>query len=179
MPLPPEKKKKKRPDRNSTTSDNHEDDSPARVAITHVYHNADPIPMGVCNGPYSGCYALGFAMESRCHTGQSIIYDMIGRKGWSVDIRTHRIGEVINRVLDEDWDPPPNDTSARRGVSSVERGGAREEASWWPWWPRGNGTTTKPNGTEPADPPPEPTGRNPNAVPRPEDEDDCVDCFRW
>lgn len=56
-----------------------------RMGITHVYHNADPIPMGVCTGVYSesgdhsregvtleysfpnprccavgGCYAAGF-----------------------------------------------------------------------------------------------------------------------
>lgn len=25
-----------------------------KMGITHVYHNADPIPMGVCTGVYSG-----------------------------------------------------------------------------------------------------------------------------
>jgi lipase ATG15 len=30
------------------------------TGITHVYHTADPIPMGACTGAYSGCYAAGF-----------------------------------------------------------------------------------------------------------------------
>ena len=31
-----------------------------KTGITHVYHTADPIPMGTCTGAYSGCYAAGF-----------------------------------------------------------------------------------------------------------------------
>lgn len=31
-----------------------------KTGITHVYHTADPIPMGACTGTYSGCYAAGF-----------------------------------------------------------------------------------------------------------------------
>ncbi len=31
-----------------------------KTAITHVYHTADPIPMGACTGTYSGCYAAGY-----------------------------------------------------------------------------------------------------------------------
>ena len=30
------------------------------TGITHIYHTADPIPMGACTGAYSGCYAAGF-----------------------------------------------------------------------------------------------------------------------
>jgi putative lipase involved disintegration of autophagic bodies len=30
-----------------------------KMGITHVYHNADPIPMGVCTGVTSACYAAG------------------------------------------------------------------------------------------------------------------------
>ena len=30
------------------------------TGITHIYHTADPIPMGTCTGTYSGCYAAGF-----------------------------------------------------------------------------------------------------------------------
>lgn len=101
-----------------------------KSGITHAYHTADPIPMGLCTGAYSGCYAAGFvshigastrqpyltccqAMESKCHTGQTILYDTVTVKGWSVDIRTHRIGEIINKVLMDPWptndDPDPSD----------------------------------------------------------------------
>jgi len=31
-----------------------------KTGITHIYHTADPIPMGACTGAYSGCYAAGF-----------------------------------------------------------------------------------------------------------------------
>ena len=31
-----------------------------KTGITHIYHTADPIPMGTCTGTYSGCYAAGF-----------------------------------------------------------------------------------------------------------------------
>lgn len=28
-------------------------------------------------------------MESKCHLGQTILYDTVNKLGWSVDIRTH------------------------------------------------------------------------------------------
>lgn len=86
---------------------------PANLSgITHVYHTADPIAMGVCNGPYSSCYAAGFAMESKCHTGETILYDTVRVKGWSVDVRTHRIEEVIDKVLRDPW---PEDDGVEGG----------------------------------------------------------------
>jgi lipase ATG15 len=85
---------------------------PAHLSgITHVYHTADPIPMGACTGTYSGCYAAGFALESKCHTGQTILYDTVTVKGWSVDVRTHRISEVIGKVLADPW-PTGDDPNA-------------------------------------------------------------------
>jgi lipase ATG15 len=39
--------------------------------VTHVYHTADPIAMGVCNGALSPCAQAGYALETRCHLGQS------------------------------------------------------------------------------------------------------------
>lgn len=188
-----------------------------KMGVTHVYHNADPIPMGICTGTYSGCYAAGFAMESRCHAGMSIIYDAIGKLGWAVDIRTHRIWDVINKILDEDWEPAPNDTlhdTASEGDKRIFIRGrdAQSEikASWWGWpgWGGGKGNETEPGGSPEAPEPepepepkptltatqtltttttststrkptPKPKKRNPNAVPKAESEDDCVDCFRW
>ncbi|EIW66796.1 hypothetical protein TREMEDRAFT_45618 [Tremella mesenterica DSM 1558] len=86
-----------------------------KTGITHLYHTADPIPMGACTGGYSGCYAAGFALESKCHTGQTILYDTVTVKGWSVDVRTHRIGEVINKLLAEPWPGTENDTELKHG----------------------------------------------------------------
>lgn len=34
--------------------------------ITHVYHTADPIAMGTCNGVSSSCAIAGYAMETKC-----------------------------------------------------------------------------------------------------------------
>lgn len=44
-------------------------------------------------------------MESKCHTGRVIRYDTITKLGWAVDIRTHAIAVVVEKVLSEDWDP--------------------------------------------------------------------------
>ena len=76
------------------------------VPITHVYHNADPIPQGACTGIRSACTHGGYALETRCHLGKSIIYDTVGRFGWSVDVRKHVIRTVISQVLDadEEWE---------------------------------------------------------------------------
>jgi len=76
--------------------------------ITHVYHTADPIPMGTCNGVLSTCAIAGYAMESRCHMGKSVIYDTVTKWNWSVDVRTHPIRVIIDKLLAEDWDVPQN-----------------------------------------------------------------------
>ena len=79
-----------------------------RAPVTHVYHNADPIPQGVCTGVGSPCAQAGYALETRCHLGKSIVYDTVGRLGWRVDIRKHVIKEVITHVIEAEpeggWD---------------------------------------------------------------------------
>ncbi|KAK8861512.1 hypothetical protein IAR55_002333 [Kwoniella newhampshirensis] len=141
------------------------------TGITHVYHTADPIPMGACNGAYSGCYAAGFALESKCHTGQTILYDTVTVKGWSVDLRTHRIGEIINKVLADPWPGTETDSQGDRMV---------EANSWWlPWGRKGPGKR-KPGDDKPDDDEDNHGGwEKHGGVPRPESEDDCTDCFKW
>ncbi|KAJ7145139.1 alpha/beta-hydrolase [Mycena crocata] len=78
---------------------------PSTQHITHVYHTADPIAMGTCNGVLSSCALGGYAMESRCHLGKSIIYDTVSNLSWSVDVRLHGIVNVIEKVLNEPWPP--------------------------------------------------------------------------
>jgi len=77
---------------------------PSLQHITHVFHTADSIAMGACNGVLSSCSLAGYAMESRCHLGVSAVYDTMGKLGWSSDIRTHRIGVVIDVLLAKDWE---------------------------------------------------------------------------
>ncbi|KAJ7290332.1 Alpha/Beta hydrolase protein [Mycena rebaudengoi] len=78
---------------------------PTTQHITHVYHTGDPIPMGTCTGITSTCAIAGFAMESQCHLGQRVLFDTVSKRGWSVDSRQHGIQFVIDKVLNEDWDP--------------------------------------------------------------------------
>lgn len=77
-----------------------------QTPVTHIYHTADPIPQGTCTGIGSPCVAAGYALETGCHLGKTILYDTVGRLGWHVDVRTHRIADVITRLLelDEDWE---------------------------------------------------------------------------
>ncbi|KAJ3810694.1 alpha/beta-hydrolase [Lentinula aff. lateritia] len=78
---------------------------PSTQHITHVYHTADPIAMGTCNGVLSSCALGGYAMESRCHLGKSVIYDTVSNSSWAVDVRTHGIVAVIEKVLSDPWLP--------------------------------------------------------------------------
>ena len=44
-------------------------------------------------------------MESKCHLGRSIVYDTVSNLSWSVDIRTHTIVNVIEKLLASPWPP--------------------------------------------------------------------------
>ena len=44
-------------------------------------------------------------MESKCHLGRSIVYDTVSNLSWSVDIRTHTIVNVIEKLLAAPWPP--------------------------------------------------------------------------
>ncbi|KAI0269485.1 alpha beta-hydrolase [Russula aff. rugulosa BPL654] len=76
---------------------------PSTHHITHVLHTADPIAMGTCNGVLSSCALGGYAMESRCHFGNIIEYDTVTNLSWSVDVRTHAIAQIVDKVLSEPW----------------------------------------------------------------------------
>ncbi|KAG8890001.1 putative lipase atg15 [Tulasnella sp. 332] len=76
---------------------------PSTQHVTHLYHTADPVPMGVCNGVLSSCAIGGFAFETKCHTGRTILYDTVTKLRWGASIRTHPIGIVID-LLGQDWE---------------------------------------------------------------------------
>jgi putative lipase involved disintegration of autophagic bodies len=71
--------------------------------------------------PLSSCHLN----SSRCHLGQIARYDTVSHFGWSVDARTHGIKVVIEKLLNEDWEPavsigrevPPMDEDADCVVS--------------------------------------------------------------
>ncbi|TFY52712.1 hypothetical protein EVG20_g10434, partial [Dentipellis fragilis] len=79
---------------------------PSTQHVTHVYHTADPIPMGTCNGVLSSCALGGYALESQCHLGEVILYDTVSNLSWAVDVRTHTIVNVIEKLLSVPWAPP-------------------------------------------------------------------------
>ncbi|GAA6002216.1 hypothetical protein JCM10207_003131 [Rhodosporidiobolus poonsookiae] len=140
---------------------------------THVFHTADPIPMGVCTGPISSCAIAGFALESRCHTGKTILYDSVGRLHWSVDVRTHPIHVVIEQLLKEDWGVEP------KGIVKTLTSWGRKKARTWGWWP---GRGKKPDdGDEDGGDDDEDDGQNGGrGVPEAVFEDEmCSDCMRW
>ena len=163
-----------------------------KTGITHVYHTADPIPMGACTGTYSGCYAAGFALESRCHTGQTILYDTVTVKGWSVDVRTHRIGEVISKVLMDPW-PVHGDgdgdgkkgTEQARSVGTGQRGRDTGEddggvwADWWGWKRRGPRPGDRDDDGDDGNEDDKEKWDKHGGVPKTMSEDDCVDCYKW
>ncbi|KAF8126945.1 alpha/beta-hydrolase [Boletus edulis] len=76
---------------------------PSTHHVTHVYHTADPIAMGTCNGILSSCALGGYAMETKCHLGKSIVYDTVSNLSWAVDVRKHGIVSVIDDVLSRPW----------------------------------------------------------------------------
>ncbi|BEI89873.1 uncharacterized protein CcaverHIS019_0212350 [Cutaneotrichosporon cavernicola] len=157
---------------------------PEKSGITHVYHTADPIPMGTCTGGYSGCYAAGFALESKCHTGQTILYDTVTVKGWSVDVRTHRIGEVINRVLADPW-PVGDEGGDDDDDDDDDQGGGGDwdddddddipdpGTGWLNWFPWGRGGKKEPKK------PKNPDWEKHGGVPKAKAESMCVDCYKW
>ncbi|KAF5386866.1 hypothetical protein D9615_002087 [Tricholomella constricta] len=78
---------------------------PSTQHITHVYHTGDPIPLGACTGVTSACAIGGYALETGCHLGKTIRYDTVSKRNWSVSVSSHPIKFVIEKILNEDWDP--------------------------------------------------------------------------
>lgn len=83
------------------------------VPVTHVYNNADPIPQGACTGIASPCAQAGFALETRCHLGKSIVYDTVRNLGWRADVRRHPIDQLILNVLDFEGSWPDGEGGLR------------------------------------------------------------------
>lgn len=41
---------------------------------------------------------------TRCHLGNVIRYDTVSKFGWGVDVRTHGIQFIVDKLLSTDWD---------------------------------------------------------------------------
>lgn len=66
-----------------------------RWADTPWKHGSFPSPRQV--------YELPRLSPVRCHLGKSIVYDTVTNASWVVDIRTHGIVSVIERLLSDPW----------------------------------------------------------------------------
>lgn len=133
------------------------------TSVYHFGHSADPIYMGVCQGPTSTCWYGGYAMETRCHTGYECAYDTINDLGWALSLNSHRIKKVISDVLEvykeparcieatncidcQDWTFTSNSTQNSTlpdpgngdGDGDDNNGNPPEEephkCSWWQFW---------------------------------------------
>lgn len=49
----------------------------------------------------------------RCHLGRVLRYDTVSQHGWAVDIRTHGIRAIVERLLSQDWEPPSENGPGR------------------------------------------------------------------
>jgi hypothetical protein len=69
--------------------------------------------MGTCTGVGSFCSIGGFALESRCHLGQVILYDTVQKLKWSVNARNHGIKVIVDKLLadDSEWTTTTTTTS--------------------------------------------------------------------
>ena len=76
--------------------------------------------MGTCTGVRSFCSIGGFALESRCHLGQVILYDTVQKLKWSVDARTHGIKVVVDKLLADDSEWRTKNNEETRGEETQE-----------------------------------------------------------
>ena len=60
-----------------------------------------------CLSPHT--YPLSFKVYARCHLGKVIRYDTVTQLGWGVDVRTHGIKVIVERLLASDWDGGDDD----------------------------------------------------------------------
>ncbi|KAK9462868.1 Alpha/Beta hydrolase protein [Lipomyces oligophaga] len=66
--------------------------------VFNIGNTADPIFMGVCNGPLAVCSIAGYALETGCHSGYECIYDTVKDNGTVLSIGYHRITAVIEII---------------------------------------------------------------------------------
>lgn len=98
-------------------------------------------------------------MESRCHTGKVCVWDTVNENGWRIDIRSHRVRDVIENILRK-----PEEFPMPKCVEEVDC----EDCGLWEYFderdPKNhtsssttNNATTTSTTTAPITPPPVPT----------------------
>lgn len=64
--------------------------------IYHYGHNADPIFMGDCG---STCNLLGYRIETKCHVGNTCLYDAKSKLNFTESIFNHRIDVILKNII--------------------------------------------------------------------------------
>ena len=105
-----------------------------------------------------------------------------------MDVRTHRIGEIINKILVDPWpgtDDGHGDDGGDGGNKTLSGGWSgwlpwtshreqRFEAKKWHWWPRKG-----PKEGQGEDDDDDDEWNKHGGVPKPEAESNCTDCYKW
>ncbi|RIB20486.1 Alpha/Beta hydrolase protein [Gigaspora rosea] len=86
------------------------------LQIYHFGHNADPVFIGTCNGRASTCYHGGFAMETKCHIGNTCTYDTRAKLGWKPSIWKHAMLPFMDEVINQ-W---PKITNGKENLAKCE-----------------------------------------------------------
>ncbi|KAJ3089382.1 putative lipase atg15, partial [Physocladia obscura] len=66
------------------------------LEIYHIGNLKDPIYMGECVTSGNLCWIVGYALESKCHSGKKCLYDNLGA---DLDVRYHSIDKVIAEYM--------------------------------------------------------------------------------
>lgn len=64
--------------------------------IYHFGHNADPIFMGDCG---STCSVLGYHIDTKCHIGNTCLYDAKEQLNYTESIWNHRVDFIVNNII--------------------------------------------------------------------------------
>ncbi|KAJ3072158.1 putative lipase atg15 [Podochytrium sp. JEL0797] len=68
------------------------------LEIYHIGNWKDPIYMGECTSNNRWCWLVGYALETKCHSGKKCVYQ---EHGSDLNINYHSIDRVINEFLKE------------------------------------------------------------------------------
>ncbi len=86
-------------------------------------------------GALSPCGQFGYAMESKCHAGKSIVYDTTGLLGWSSSLLSHRVVTLTDDLLTMDWSERVKKEKGKgKGKSKGQGEQGVVQSKWrWPW----------------------------------------------
>ena len=85
--------------------------------IYHFGHNGDPIFMGNCGRT---CSTIGYNINTKCHIGNTCLYDAKKKLGYSESILNHRIDYIIKNVIPK-WKDDMPDCISNTDCSDCEK----------------------------------------------------------